>query len=82
MEATTEILRPEQHQAMIRYVLRSWSGRPGWAYIIYSRIAIRVQSNIVPFWPNGRVVKAIRSARLCTLVPCCYRILELLVIVF
>ena len=49
---------------------------------LYSRIAIRVaNSNIVPFWPVGRVVKAIHSACLRILVLCCHRILELSVFV-
>jgi hypothetical protein len=39
----------------------------GLGIALYSRIAVRVvNSNIVPFWSVGRAVKAIRTARLCT----------------
>jgi hypothetical protein len=55
----------------------------GLGVALYSRIAVRVvNSNIVPFWSVGRAVKAIHTACLRTLVPCCYRILELPVFVF
>ena len=63
--------KPEINWLCRRCLLQTWSrgGRLGVA--LYSRIAIRVaNSNIVPFWSVGRVVKAIHTARLRTLVPC------------